>query len=110
VEVETDEGLKIKTAAARVQFQSAPAGKITLYIRPEVIALAPVGDAPRDSNRLTGRVAASAYQGSSVEYEVDVKGKSIRAHVANPKNLFNRGDEVVVVFDPKDVGCVVEEG
>ena len=110
VEVETDEGLKIKTAAVPLRLTGAPGGKITLYIRPETMTLLPVGDAPRDSNRLTGRVAASAYQGSSVEYEVDVKGKSIRAHVANPKILFQRGDEVAVVFDPKDVGCVVEEG
>jgi spermidine/putrescine ABC transporter ATP-binding subunit len=109
VEVETEEGLKIKTAAARLRLESAPAGKIALYIRPETMTLMPVGEASQDSNRLTGRVAASAYQGSSVEYEVDVKGKSIRAHVANPRNLFNRGDEVIVAFDPRDVGCVLDE-
>jgi iron(III) transport system ATP-binding protein len=110
VEVETEEGLKIKTTAPRINVESVVAGKITLYIRPETMNVLPVGGAPPDSNRLTGTVAASAYQGSSVEYEVDVKGKFIRAHVANPTNLFSRGDEVAVVFDPKDVGCVIEEG
>ncbi len=105
VEIQTGEGFTIKAAR-----NEAKTGKITLYIRPEVIALAPVGDASPESNRLIGKVAASAYQGSSVAYEVDVQGRSLRAHVAHPRNLFQRGDEVAVIFDPKDVGCVVEEG
>jgi ABC-type Fe3+/spermidine/putrescine transport system ATPase subunit len=82
--------------------------KIALYIRPEAITLAPPGDGSSESNRLNGKVAASAYQGSSVEYEVDIKGRSIRAHVAHPGNLFQRGDAVAVLFDPKDVGWMVD--
>jgi spermidine/putrescine ABC transporter ATP-binding subunit len=105
VEIQTGEGFTIKAAR-----NEAMAGKITLYIRPEAIELAPVGDASPASNRLIGKVAASAYQGSSVAYEVDVQGRSLRAHVAHPKILFQRGDVVAVIFDPKDVGCVVEEG
>jgi len=105
VEIQTGEGFTIKAAR-----NEAKAGKITLYIRPEAIELVPVGDASPASNRLIGKVAASAYQGSSVAYEVDVQGRSLRAHVAHPKILFQRGDVVAVVFDPKDVGWVVEEG
>jgi spermidine/putrescine ABC transporter ATP-binding subunit len=110
VEIRTDEGLTIKAAVSSLPPTTKPAGKITLYIRPEAIALMPVGDAPPELNRLTGKVAASAYQGSSVEYELNIGAKSIRAHAAHPSRLFNRGDEVALVFDPKDVGWVVDEG
>jgi iron(III) transport system ATP-binding protein len=104
VEVQTGEGFTIKAVR-----NEAKAGKITLYIRPEAIELAPLGDAFPERNRLSGKVAASAYQGASVAYEVEVAGKSIRALVAHPENVFQRGDVVAVIFDPKDVGCVMEE-
>jgi spermidine/putrescine ABC transporter ATP-binding subunit len=104
--VETEESLTIK--AAVLQPGAGVVGKVTLYIRPETIALAATGDASPDLNRFVGKVTASAYQGSSVVYEVDVAGKSSRAHVVRPKNVFCRGDKVAVAFDPKDVGCVLE--
>ena len=109
-EIQTVEGFKIKAAVADLQVKPYTGKKITIYIRPEAIALAPIGDGYAAANRLNGKVAASAYQGSSVEYEVDLQGKSIRAHVFNPKGRipFSRGDEVTVVFDPKDVGWVDE--
>jgi iron(III) transport system ATP-binding protein len=108
VEIQTEEGLKITAAPNSL---TKPGKKTSVYIRPEAITLARIGESRREANQLTGKVAAAAYQGSSVEYEVDVQGKSIRAHVVNPKgrNLFNRGDEVAVVFDPRDVGWVAEE-
>jgi spermidine/putrescine ABC transporter ATP-binding subunit len=105
--VETEESLTIK--AAVLQPGVGVDGKVTLYIRPETIALTATGDASPDLNRLVGKVTASAYQGSSVVYEVEIAGKSIRAHVVRPKNVFCRGDKVAVAFDPKDVGCVLEE-
>jgi iron(III) transport system ATP-binding protein len=109
-ELQTIEGFKIKVAVSDLHLKTYPDKKITIYVRPEAIALAPIGDDQTVANRLNGKVAASAYQGSSVEYEVDLQGKSIRAHVVNPKGkiLFSRGDEVAVVFDPKDVGWVTE--
>jgi iron(III) transport system ATP-binding protein len=109
IEVYTDEGLTIQAAVSSSQPKAGTVGKITLYIRPEAIALMPVGDAPSELNRLTSKVAASAYQGSSVEYELNIGAKSIRAHVVHPKHIFNRGDEVALVFDPKDVGWVEDE-
>jgi spermidine/putrescine ABC transporter ATP-binding subunit len=110
VEVRTDEGFEIKARSNALQVNAVSGKKIAVYVRPEVITLTAVGAAPPNANRLRGKVAASAYQGSSVAYEVDVQGKSIRAHTAHPENVFQRGDEVVVVFEAKDVGCVVEEG
>jgi spermidine/putrescine ABC transporter ATP-binding subunit len=107
-EIQTVEGLVIKAAMTASQFKTKPGREITIYIRPEAIALARTGDNQTGANRLNGKVAASAYQGSAVDYEVDVQGKSLRAHVINPKGkaLFNRGDDVIVVFDPKDIGWV----
>jgi spermidine/putrescine ABC transporter ATP-binding subunit len=107
-EIQTVEGLVIKAAMTASQFKTKPGREITIYIRPEAIALARTGDNQTGANRLNGKVAASAYQGSAVDYEVDVQGKSLRARVINPKGkaLFNRGDDVIVVFDPKDIGWV----
>jgi spermidine/putrescine ABC transporter ATP-binding subunit len=110
VELRTDEGLPIMARWPDSENQTAPGKKIVVYVRPEMISLTAIGVAPPNANRLRGRVAASAYQGASVAYEVDVQGKSLRAHVPHPSRIFHRGDEVVVAFDPKDVGCVVEEG
>ena len=111
VEIQTEEGLKIRAAVSASRPKPEPVKKITVYIRPEAIALIPIGENRQAANRLNGKVAASAYQGSSVEYEVDIHGRSVRAHVANPKGkaLFTRGDEVAVIFDPKEVGWVAEE-
>ena len=113
MEIQTEEGLEIKVMMIAARPKPEPAKKITLYIRPEAIALIPIGENHQAVNRLTGKVAASAYEGSSVEYEVELQGsRSVRAHVLHPKGrpLFARGDEVAVVFDPKDVGWVAEEG
>lgn len=57
---------------------------------------------------LSGKVSALAYQGSSVEYEIEVRGKALKAHIVNPKGgpLFQRGEEVQVVFAPENVGLV----
>jgi iron(III) transport system ATP-binding protein len=106
--IQTEEGFKINAAlAAR---QPNPGNKVTIYVRPEAIALVATSDGRSEPNRLHGKVAASAYQGSSVEYEVNIQGKSIRARSTNPKGkvLFNRGDDVAVIFDPNDVGWVGE--
>jgi spermidine/putrescine ABC transporter ATP-binding subunit len=108
VGVETEEGLTIKVAVSQPGVGAV--GKVTLYIRPETIVLTAPGDASPNWNRLAGKVATSAYQGASVVYEVEVAGKSIRAHVVHPKKVFSRGDAVAVAFDPKDVGCMSGEG
>jgi spermidine/putrescine transport system ATP-binding protein len=109
-EIQTIEGFNIKAFLGAVRNETSPGKRITIYIRPEAIALAPIGDGCSEANRLNGKVAASAYHGSLIEYEVDVHGKSLRARGTNPKGraLFSRGDDVAVVFDPKDVGWISE--
>jgi ABC-type Fe3+/spermidine/putrescine transport system ATPase subunit len=106
VEILTDEGLTIRAAAPH---GAAPGEKMILYVRPEAVAPAALDAVSTELNRLPGRVTAAAYQGSAVAYEIDVQGKSIRAHVVHPKTLFERGDKVAVVFDPKDVGYLAEK-
>src|ERR1051325_4896456 len=106
VEILADEGLTIR---ASVCPDAAPGTRTILYVRPEAVAPAALDAASAELNRLPGRVTAAAYQGSAVAYEIEVQGKSIRAHVVHPKILFERGDEVAVVFDPKDVGYLAEK-
>jgi hypothetical protein len=61
-------------------------------------------------NRITGRVLASAYQGSLVEYEIESAGRIIRVNVINPKGkpLFQRGDDATITFAAADVGIISE--
>jgi ABC-type molybdate transport system ATPase subunit len=84
---------------------------VALNIRPEAIAVVRRDDTISSSNRLAGKVLASVYQGSLVEYEIECAGRSIKANVINPKGkpLFHRGDEVAIVFAPEDV-LVIKTG
>jgi iron(III) transport system ATP-binding protein len=106
ITVITDLGVEIQVARPA---PDAPAsGRILLTIRPEAMDLLPPGSRSEGRNRLEGRVAASAFQGAAIQYEVEVARRLLRASVANPKgrHLFQRGDPVVVVFAPEDVGIV----
>ncbi len=104
--VMTDLGVEVQVA------RSAPdalaSGRILLTIRPEAMDLLPLGSRSAGRNWLEGKVAASAFQGAAIQYEVEVGGTLLRASVTNPKGkrLFQRGDPVVVVFSPEDVGIV----
>jgi iron(III) transport system ATP-binding protein len=82
--------------------------RLLLYVRPEAIELCRPGDESGGLNRIAGRVTASAYQGSFIEYEIEAARKVIRAHVANPKRkgLFGRGEPVCALFSPADVGLI----
>ena len=109
-EIETEEGFRIKASLGALEPETSPGKKITIYIRPEAIVLAPTNDGISGANRLVGKLAASAYHGSSVECEIEVQGKPIRSRSTNPKGklVFSRGDSVAVIFDPNDIGCVSE--
>jgi iron(III) transport system ATP-binding protein len=104
--VMTDLGVEVEVA--RPAPDAPTAGRILLTIRPEAMDLLPPGSPSGGRNRLEGKVAASAFQGAAIQYEVDVGGALFRASVTNPKGkrLFLRGDPVVVVFAPEDVGIV----
>ena len=63
---------------------------------------------PTGPNQFMGNVAALAYQGSYVEYEILLAGRSLKTYSINPKGkaLFQRGDEVNVTFAADDVVIV----
>jgi hypothetical protein len=67
-----------------------------------------VCNVPTAPNQLTGRVAASAYQGSFVEYEIQFSGRTVKTYTINPKGkaLFQPGEEVTVTFAAGDVVIV----
>ncbi len=108
MEIQTDEGLLIKAASATSSPGLGQGKKVLLNIRPEAIELIGLEEKSNRANRIPGKVVASAYQGSFVEYEIEACGKPVKANVINPKGkpLFERGDEVALVFAPEDVGVV----
>ena len=109
LEIHTQEGFRIK-AVAPAGYQAPNARWVLLYVRPEAIDVVEPADQPPKVNRITGRVAASAYQGALVEYEIESAGRVIRVNETNPKGkpLFQRGDETTVTFAAEDVGIVSE--
>lgn len=110
LEIQTEEGFNIKASAPPDYKGAADGHKVVLYVRPEAIDLVEPADQPPKVNRITGRVAASAYQGSLVEYEIESAGRLIRVNDTNPRSkpLFQRGDETTVTFAPEDVRIVSE--
>jgi ABC-type Fe3+/spermidine/putrescine transport system ATPase subunit len=60
------------------------------------------------ANQLTGRVAASAYQGTFIEYEIQLVARALKTHTVNPKGkaVFRPGQEVTVTFAADDVVMV----
>jgi ABC-type Fe3+/spermidine/putrescine transport system ATPase subunit len=85
--------------------------KVVFSIRPE--AIEPYGEGgstPTDRNHIDGEVAPSAYQGSSVEYEIMFVRQTIKARAINPKGkrLYQLGERVSVAFRPEDVVLMPE--
>ena len=78
---------------------------VRLSVRPEAIEIRDANDQASGGNWVAGKIAASAYQGAFVEYEITVAGKAFKARVANPKGktLYQRGDEVRLSFAAKDL-------
>ena len=110
LEIHTDEGFEIKAAPPPGDQSPRESRKVLLYVRPEAIELVESVDEPPKLNRITGRVAASAYQGSLVEYEIESAERIIKVNETNPKGkpLFQRGDEITVTFAAEDVGILSE--
>jgi ABC-type Fe3+/spermidine/putrescine transport system ATPase subunit len=66
-------------------------------VRPENIAL----DAPRDGvNRLAGRIALASYLGSTLRYDVEVAGTTLKADIRDPlhHDALPPGAEVTLSF------------
>lgn len=81
---------------------------VLLSLRPEAVELTEKNFRLDGSNRIEGKILASAYQGASIEYEIAAFGRSLKARVSNPKgkHQFQRDDEVAVRFAAEDVMIV----
>jgi ABC-type Fe3+/spermidine/putrescine transport system ATPase subunit len=101
--------LMVHVALPAAEVPPKSGAKVVFSIRPEAIELyGEGGGAPTDRNRIDGEVVASAYQGSSVEYEIMSMGQTIKARAINPKGkrLYQPGERVSVAFRPEDVVLV----
>jgi iron(III) transport system ATP-binding protein len=108
IEVQTDDSLIIRAASAASDPLPQSGDEVLLGVRPEAMELRAADNASTGANQLTGHVAASAYQGAFVEYEIQFAGRSLKTYAVNPKGraLFQRGQEVVVTFAADDVVIV----
>lgn len=108
IDVETDDKLVIRIGSAGSSKLPEAGDKVLLSIRPEAMELKAADNTSTGANQLTGRVAASAYQGTFVEYEIEFTGRTVKTYTINPKGktLFQRGEKVIVTFSADDVVMV----
>jgi ABC-type Fe3+/spermidine/putrescine transport system ATPase subunit len=108
IEVQTNDNLIIHASSTAPATLPQSGDAILLSVRPEAMELKAACSTPPGPNQLTGQVAASAYQGSFVEYEIQMAERAVKTYAVNPKGkaLFQRGDEVAVTFAADDVVVV----
>jgi ABC-type Fe3+/spermidine/putrescine transport system ATPase subunit len=107
IEVRTDDNLIIRAAAHTSDVSLQTGDEVLLSVRPEAMEVR-VASGSSGANQLTGQVAASAYQGTLIEYEVRLLGRTLKTYTVNPKGktLFRPGQEVTVTFAADDVVLV----
>jgi ABC-type Fe3+/spermidine/putrescine transport system ATPase subunit len=108
IEVQTDDNLVIRAAPSASAPPPKRGDRLLLSVRPEAIDLRANGGTSQGVNHLTGHVTASAYQGSFVEYEIQLAERTLKTCAVNPKGkaLFESGQEVGVTFNVDDVVIV----
>ena len=81
-------------------------GRATAVIRPEAVRLA-----ERAGGRLAGKIRKAVFFGNFVEYDVQVKEKSLRVEAYCPQEsrIYRIGDEVDVTFNLDSVRLLEEE-
>jgi spermidine/putrescine ABC transporter ATP-binding subunit len=102
----------VPPAKAMVAAPTRPGDTLSLSIRPEAIQVSDADGQSGGAQAMIGRIAASAYQGAFVEYEIGVGGHTLKARVANPKGkqLYQRGAEVKLTFAAEDLVIVPKSG
>ena len=108
IDVAADDGLMIRVALSSLSILPKLGEVVFLTIRPEAVAIHEIGALSHNLNHFDGRIAASAYRGSFVEYEILAGGRTIKANVVNPKGkvVFQHGERVSVGFAPEDITLV----
>lgn len=97
--VETDEGeLKVLT-------QNVPAGiregdRVSIVVRPEVLAISSVRPEPSEANVIEGTLRAAMFRGPHKDYVVDVRGRSVRCRVGGQDVPIAEGERVFVSVRP----------
>ena len=111
IEVQTDDNLVIRAAPSALTQQPQRGDRLLLSVRPEAIELRTNGGTSQGANHLTGHVMASAYQGSFVEYEIQLAERTLKTYAVNPKGktLFQPGQEVGVTFNVDNVVIVRDD-
>jgi ABC-type Fe3+/spermidine/putrescine transport system ATPase subunit len=82
--------------------QHRPGARVDVVLRPEDLMLSAL--APADErNAISGRIVALAFQGSSVEYEVDVGGGAVLRVLARLQADLKQGTPVWIGIDARRV-------
>jgi iron(III) transport system ATP-binding protein len=104
--VELPGGQRISVLAER---PAAPAGRVSVMVRPECVRLAANGGASVPENRLRGRVDSVTFTGSRVDYFVAVDGLAEPVRVQTTPPISARpGDEVALAFSVTD-GVILDD-
>lgn len=108
INVDVGAGLTLRVKCLQPSSLPRCGETVFLSVRPEAIDLQEPGAPSNGVNQIEGQVAAAAYRGSLVEYEIAVGDRAIKAHVVNPKGkpLFERNQRVCIHFAPEDVTLV----
>ena len=105
VDVAADNDLMLRVALSPHSTLPKPGEAVFLSIRPEAVEIHEIGASPHNLNHIDGRIVASVYRGSFVEYEILTGTRTIKANVVNPKGktVFQHGARVSVGFAPEDI-------
>ena len=111
LDVDCGEGVTVRASARGPAARPQVGARIILSIRPEAVEISAAAAVSGERNAIQGRLAASAYQGSYVEYEVTALGKALKAYAANPKGkaVFQAGTQVTLTFAAEDVVIVPKD-
>jgi iron(III) transport system ATP-binding protein len=112
VDVAADNDLMLRVALSPLSTLPKPGEAVFLTIRPEAVEIHEIGASPHNLNHIDGRIVASVYRGSFVEYEILAGTRTIKANVVNPKGktVFQHGARVSVGFAPEDIILVPGSG
>jgi iron(III) transport system ATP-binding protein len=116
LEIDCGQGAIVRAVQPGPALPARVGDRVTLSVRPEAVLISASDAVYGAGNAVRGRLVASAYQGSHIEYEISALGKALKAYAANPKGKppLQAGNEVTLTFAPEDVvivpGARVEAG
>jgi spermidine/putrescine ABC transporter ATP-binding subunit len=107
IDVRTDDNLIIRATSHTCVGLPQTGDEVLLSVRPEAMEVRATGSRS-GANQLVGQIAASAYQGTFIEYEIQLAARTLKSYTVNPKGktLFRTGEEVTVTFAADDVVIV----